>query len=506
MKTFPLAFLTLILGLSLPAARLHGQDDTYYWTGEGDNGNWSNADNWNPVPDFNTSTSPNSVQNGYIFIFEGPNQPDQNTGSSARFRELHFKGGDFTLTTSGQVVFGKQDGGITVDSDDITLHAGSVAMSVFRNKTVGGLTVNDGTLLLDVAGNVTVGGSEVVRYLPVDGNGTITLQGTMIDSGVGGGLHLKSTFSGRLILNTGGSTLGTIGGGTLSHAGTGILELRANDAAGVLPFEFLNSQAAIEAGGGARTLQNAVKAHTGFRVTGSHALGLAGTLDLGMGSQTIEVVETGGALILQSAVTGSGGTFTKTGEGRLVIESDNTAAWSQTVAIDEGELHVANQTGLATGSGLLIIGADGHLSGASGRVGTAEIVGTVHLESTEVLTFAGDLSMQAGSGIVMTYGAGAALLEGDLDLAEGVTLSLDGSGWAPGETYRLFNLADGSITGELSFSGPYLATFFYQSGEEGYIDFQLAAIPEPSGVLLGTIAFALAAATLRRRKTNALTF
>ncbi len=450
----------------------------FYWTGLGGNGSWSDEANWSdPAPDFSAS---NAVQGEYIFLFNSPVEMQQSMGTSQRrFDRFEFSTGSFQLSNgTGALTFVKGTGGIVVSGGHHSISAGSFNMNVFASTSSGGLKVNDGSLTLTTSGSFAVAGSSALRYLPVDGNGTITLNGILSTNSNGGTLKLRESFSGKLILNTAGSTIGV---GELLHEGSGTVRLDADDALGTLAIHFNNAAAKIESGLGARKITNAVLAETGFSLIGGYDLELAGAMgNSGALGQTVNVKEAGTTLHLSGSVSGSSGQWTKEGAGTVVLSADNAASWSQAIVVEEGVLRVENAAGSATGSGAVTISADGSLAG-NGRIGgVTSIHGTLELGETAALRFGDHLTLEDESRIVLSYGSGPALLEGDLSVGEQVTLVLDASSsWEVGQTYRLFELTDGTITGSLTLAGPYTALWDIQSGPDGYIAFELQAIPEP---------------------------
>lgn len=461
----------------------------FSWTGLGGNGSWLDTANWSaPAPDFSAS---NAVQSDYIFLFNSPVEMQQSMGGATRrFDRMEFSTGSFQLENgTGVLTFTKSVGGIVVSGGNHSITAGNFNLNVFVANSLGGLKVDNGSLTLTTSGSFAVAGSSALRYLPVDGNGTITLNGALSTNDNGGTVRLRESFSGKLILNTAGSTIRV---GEFLHEGSGTVRLDADDAIGTLALHFKNAAAKIESGLGARTIANAVIVESGFHLVGGNDLKMEGAVNhTGADGHIIGVEQAGATLHFSGNVSGSVEPWTKKGAGTVILSGDNAASWSQAVVVENGLLRVENATGSATGSGTVTIGADGSLAG-NGRIGGAtSIHGTLELGEAAALRFGDDLTLEDESRMVLSYGSAPARVEGNLSFGEQVTLVLDASAaWEIGQSYRLFELTDGTITGSLTLAGPYTALWDIQSGPEGYIAFELQAIPEPGhwALLLSGIA------------------
>lgn len=463
----------------------------FYWTGDGGDGNWSNLANWNPAPNFSAD---NATQNTYQFVFNEAVQMNQNLGGGVvRLSRMTFTTGAFNLEmgVNGQYTFGQATGGIYVTAGNHVISGDRFNFNIFTNTSAGGLFVDEGSLTLNATTGIGIAGTSSMRYLPVGGNGTIILNGALTSNDNGGTVRLREGFSGRLILNTSGSTIT----GNAEHRGTGILEIGANDALGGLVLRFENASARLESGQGNRVIQNSVVATTGFSLAGDHSMEFAGQTDWGTGNRTVTIENAGNQLILSGTVLGSSGVVTKEGLGEWVLSSDSESTWSQEVRIAEGTLWVRNSSGSATGSGEVYVENVARLGG-NGRIsGATSIEGTLLLGNEGGLTLGNTLSFETDSRIELMYGADAALVESGLAFADNVRVWLEASDfWQVGETYRLFELNSGEVTGLLALAGGYEGNFNYENGPGGFVEFTLTAIPEPGtwvlmiavAILLGT--------------------
>ncbi|HWL54376.1 MAG TPA: PEP-CTERM sorting domain-containing protein [Chthoniobacteraceae bacterium] len=449
--------------------------DSFQWTGGASTGNWLDLGNWSsPPPDFNDTDDA-------IFVFDTAVQMNQSMGGTTRrFDRFEFSAGNFQLDNgTGALTFVKAVGGMVVSAGNHSISAGRFSINIYTATSGGGLSVNNGSLSLSASEGFFITGSKELRYLPISGNGTVTLSGELLESTNGGTLKLRESFTGKLILDTAGSTINL---GKLLYDGGGTVRLDADDALGSLTIDFNNAAAKIESGLGARSIANNVIARSSFTVVGEYDLEVKGSVsNEGAGGQAVTVAEAATTLRLSGGISGSLGTWTKAGAGTVVLSGENTGSWSQAIVVEEGILRVENETGSATGSGMVTVQADATLAG-NGRVGGAtSIHGTLELGEAVPLRFGEALSFEEGSRITLSAGSAPALLEGDLSFGEGVTLVLDAaSTWEVGETYRLFELTDGTITGSLTLSGSYTAVWDIQDGPDGYVAFELQAIPEPA--------------------------
>lgn len=471
----------------------------FVWNGTGGDGNWLNLDNWNPQPNFSAS---NVEQNAFIFEFSQVVQMQQNMGNvQRRFHSLNFSAGSFQLENGlGALVFGSGGGGIIVSSGDHQVSAGAFNINVYVNNSVGGLIVNNGSLTLTVndgGAGYSITGSSALRYLPVEGNGTITLNGKMNFNTNGGTIRLRENFSGRLVLNTEGSTIGV---GSVEHRGTGVLQIGADDALGTLTLRFENDGARVESGNGARVIQNNVVVDSGFALTGDRNMEFSGGVNF-TGNHQVRVDDVGAELVMSGSISGSIGEVTKSGEGTWRLKGDHSGSWSQGIGVHEGTLYVDTSVGSATGSGDLYIAQEATLTGVGGIGGNVNIAGELLLGDSGALVFENSVEFNSA---MIHYGSDsiAAAVEGDLLFGQDVVVKLDSaSSFEIGETYRLFDVYGGTITGELELAGGYIGDFAYQAGENGYVEFTLIQIPEPGTLGIAVLGL-LGAARMIRRKTS----
>lgn len=501
---------TLLLATSLS---LHA--NPFFWTGAGGDGNWSNEDNWSPeAPDWNAD---NSTRNAFQFIFDSGVQTNQTTvNAETRFNRMIFDGDDYTIETSDRFLFGGGNGGIIVDDGDIVLTSRRIAMNVFTPASSGGLEVNNGSLHLNVtlpgtdSGQISVGGTGG-RYFPVDGNGTIMVDGFFTDAGDGGGIRTKQDFTGRLILNTPGSTISVL---STWLQGSGTVEVRTDDSLGTLPILVQNTLATLEAGNGARTLQNNVNAETGFRVSGDNRLTLAGSINLGVGSRTVQVMSSDGHLVFDHEVSGADGTFTTDGPGLLEITGDNSSTWSQQIAINNGELRVSNSSGSATGTGNISVNNGGLLSGNGAVEGIISLnIGGAISPGNSIGTLSGDSlvwnSDNNTAGMLFHLdgdGSTSDLLSltGAFTKGDGDVFVFDFLGTGAEGQYTLVEFDSTTFLGGAEFLATNLASGLSGSFDLGANSLTLTVIPEPSSLALPLLGMALLWGSKRRRHSNSV--
>lgn len=351
------------------------------------------------------------------------------------------------------------------------------------NTYTGGTTVNQGTLLVNSTGTLPAGGNVVINGTAA---GTTSLQvnstaGQSIGTLTFGGAGAGATATNTLQLNAGTFTLG----GNVAYLATN------------------NPGTATIAGSG-------------------------GTLALN-GNRVFDVADSSNSffeLTVNSVISGTGNSITKTGAGALSLRGANTYTGGTVVAA--GTLYASNfnSSGSATGTGTVLIqsGAmlrgNGFISGAT-TIESGGALGPLSTLTPGTLTFSGGLTLLAGSSvgfqlgtlssdkIVITGGQLAGPASGTITLNLYAPGSVDSGAFAAG-TYTLFNFSTGGTTTS-SFDvsdftlGTTISGYTYDLSISGNtLQLTASAIPEPSTYAAIFGALALAGAVWRRRRSTAL--
>ncbi len=240
-------------------------------------------------------------------------------------------------------------------------------------------------------------------------NATIDNAGGDGSGGVGTGLHfISSTTAGAATLIARGGTNGG-GGATItfddtSTGGTARLELFGNGSLDI----------------SARDLPGIT-----IGLLEEEGLVFLGANNLTIGSSNLDMLFSG---VIQDggAAGGVGGSLTKIGSGTLTLAGANTYTGATTVGA--GVLLAANQTGSATGSGLVSVnastlGGGGIISGGVEIGSGATLAPAVGSRNQVTLTLQQSLNLTTGAKYVYGFKARASQARTDLVVANGVTIS-----------------------------------------------------------------------------------
>jgi len=397
------------------------------WLANPATGNWSTASNWTPatVPNGPNDTATFATSNVRFVAPEGATQVNGivfNPGAS-RFTIALLT---TTLTISGVGITNNSGitqnfapgpgaidfmnsataGGSNVAFTDAgtvqffnTSTAGNAtftnngAVKFFDTSTAGDATLNNNAEILfqgsSTAGNGTLtnsGGGIVIFSdgTPTADNGTFTNTGGAV-SGGGGGLIVfnAGTAGDATFTNNGGAVSGAFPGETLFNPGdAGDATLIANGGlgggdGGLIVF---SSAGRVSTGGTARVevfgngnLDISQQSAPGLTTGSIEGDGLVflGANNLTVGTNNLSTTFSG--LVQDGGISRrTGGSLTKTGNGKLSLTNANTYTGATTV--NAGSLLVKNRTGSGTGTGAVQVNA-GTLGG-TGKINGAVTVGT----------------------------------------------------------------------------------------------------------------------------------
>jgi fibronectin-binding autotransporter adhesin len=405
-------------------------------------------------------------------------------------------GGTLTLTGIGNGLIAKDIPGtgglIKSGAGTWTLTGG--------NTYTGGTTVNEGTLNLGylsggtgtIRGTLTVNAGATVNYTAANPFGYTAGQSVNVLNIVGGtvgGADLGNHFWNSFQLNMTGGTLYL--GGTLN--------------------EWHNPTITVNSASSTAQI---------LAVTGNAVMrlrdGTSAVFNVADGSQTVD-------LLVNVPITFHTGTsgITKNGAGTMALTQSNT--YNGTTAINGGRLLVNNTAGSGTGTGPVLVSANGTLGG-TGSIGGPVTVDGILAPGTSPGTLTIDNTLVLNGAAVLDYEL-AAPNQGDSPLSDRVDvlgtsgangdLTLDGvlnvtalSGFgAPttGDQWRLFNYT-GTLTdnvlelGTLPALGPSLF-YVVDTATYGQVNL-LVGVPEPATAVLFVLGAVGLAMIGRRRRTR----
>lgn len=491
-----LALVPALISLTLPGTAQAQRTNT--WTGGSGSPYWFGAANW----------SASSPQDFDDLVFTG----------TTRLNHLSYANMDATSPNDfiiNSITFDATAGAFVISDGgparSIIKLQGDITNSSANLQTLNfNFQLNGGNRLVNTtAGDIAIGGiisEDSARTLSQVGAGTLTLSNA-------------NTHSSTQIGTTNGATAGTVliknntalGIGNLDYGAGGTLELGV-DGLAVANYIFVGNRTDTAA----RTIR--------LDLGGSNSGELTGNLDIRVDTAGEFVADVGADDTLTfsgNLVTGAGGNagLTKSGGGTLVLSGTNT--YKGPTAVNDGTLVVDGDSSGVAGNFVVASGATLIGGGTIGGDTTIQSGGTLAAgNSPGVLTFVGDLTLDAGSdtiteidgttrgteydgidvGGLLTYG-GDLSIASDTEIADGV--------------YDLFGI-DGTEGGD--FASIALSGAFYSDnafaldsdiwtavvGSKTYtfsqITGDLTVVPEPGTyALLGGL-FALTYVMLRRRE------
>ncbi|NBW87621.1 MAG: hypothetical protein EBR23_12580, partial [Planctomycetia bacterium] len=281
--------------------------DNSLWTGAGSNALWSTTDNWliTPVPGPTDTAS---------FLDSGNGNTTVDLGSGVTVGAILFDSSSVAAYTIGSGAVGSQNLTLDPSIGTITMSASVAANETFNANVLLGtgaagtwtFTNNSttNTLLLSGAVQGGTGGSAGAQTLTVGGDGNTTISGTIRNGGASS-LALTKSGAGTLAL----SGTNTFTGGATLNGGTLLLNSRgALGTIGTIGF----------AGG---TLRSSANNALDYSSRFSTAANQAYSLDTN-----------GQAVMLATALTSSGGSLTKLGNGTLTLAGANTYTGATTIS------------------------------------------------------------------------------------------------------------------------------------------------------------------------------
>lgn len=307
--------------------------------------------------------------------------------------------------------------------DDVGLTSSQIAslangMSV---SSMGALTLNDGATI-NVDG--TAVGSAATLFGPVSsGDATITgtgkLIGTKFNVDAGKTLTVANEITGVVGLEAAGpGTLLLTGTNTytgVTRVTGGTLSISSDDNLGAVP---ASAETSVALNGGT------------LRTTADMAFAANRGITVAAAGGSIET-DSGTTLTMNNTLNGAG-TLTKTGEGTLLVNTDNSASYTGATVIEAGAVQLA--TGALTGSGDVTLNGTSSVLLGTGTVAgnTSVLLGTIQPGDPGVASGIGTLTIAADATIT-----GGATLDLQFTHANGIGASaasnLDGSGnldWA----------------------------------------------------------------------------
>jgi autotransporter-associated beta strand protein len=434
----------------------------FNWTGNGATSNWSDGKNWG------AGVAPGAGANLEFGLSAAKFTSTDDLANGTHLGSITLDGGGYTVTGNSIVVAGGLDGSAATGSNsfgpNITLAAAEtlLAGNGSTDLTVSG-TLNDNGFALTIGGGN--GKTDLTNAISGSGGLIIGNTGTTTLSGPG------NSFSGLTNVKTGTLLLKCSSGnaipGNLTSAST--VRLNASNQIANTATVTLTGSGLLDTNSYSDTItalslaSNSVKTGTGTltltgNVTDSGASTISGNLALGGTSQSIQVTS-GATLSIPAAISGGG--FTKTGSGTLVLSSKNSYTGGTTMSA--GTLTVGNSSAL--GSGTLTVQA-GTLTGSGGSISLANAVslaGNVTIGGSVALTLSGALTLTGNrtatvsntalttfAGVVGQSTSGLGLTKAGLG-----TLVLSASNTYTGVTTVSAGtlLVNGSISGSVSVAG-----------------------------------------------------
>ena len=320
-------------------------------------------------------------------------------GATVETASIGVSAANSPLGTNGTITFGDPAADNTAVSILRYTGAGETTSKVMlagggaKNVSAFGATIIDqgGSGVLEIASNIAYDVVDYTRVLELrattTSGGTGLFSGQLADNGTGA-VSLRKTGAG--IWTVSGSN--TYTGGTQLNAGT--LSLGSANAIG--------ASGTITFGGG--TLQYSAINTTDYSARFSNVVGQQYRIDTN--SQNVT---------LATALTSSGGSFTKLGAGTLTLTAANTYTGGTTIS-----------------AGTVSVG-DGSTTGSI--VGNVANSGTLAFNRSDALTYAGVVS---GTGAMSKSGAGTLTLTGNNTYTGGTTINAG-----------TVSVGDGSITGSI---------------------------------------------------------
>ena len=368
-----------------------------------------------------------------------------NTGNQDQTR-----GGTFNLTsvTGGQNFPGVINSVTANTSTNLVVNSANTSGT---NILSGGIFLDSGLRFTNAAGGtLSLSGTTDVKAQQIvfSPSGTITT-GPLISSFGTGTLLLNG--SGTLQLTNLANTYTGTNSGSLNAAGTqitnsGTLAISGDGSLGLAPAGSYNNLQFTGSG----TLRAA------------NTISLAATRNVSVASGATASLDSGGNIFTVNGVINGAGNLTKTGNGTLVLNSNNT--FTGGAAINAGTLRVAGQTGAGSGTGTGAVFVNSGVLGGNGRIAGAVTVANnptamLYPNSGTTLTISNDVTLNGTNSVAKfdlssaTNGANDKVVLVNNTLTCGgaqVTVNLTNA-TLPTTDYVLFDVgASGTISGSFN--------------------------------------------------------
>lgn len=501
-----------LLSLSL-ATLAHAQT----WDGGGGGDiDWSNAANWagDTVPDFDTNPA---------ITLTGASNYTSNADAAVTLTSLTFNpgGGNATLTGETLTFLGTTSSGTLINVGN----ASSAGNATIKNniKLLGSGSIRATSRNLTLDGNLELSPGEVQfnansnRSLSINGVISGTLSHVRFTGHVVGTgrvyLNNVNTYTATTTIWTGGVVIGVDAlttGGAFGVGTSSIYMGVANNSDNYTPS--LLTAGAVTMARNIEVITNTNSSGTNKTTLGgttAHTSVFSGTIQLGSVNQagedlTLTAVAGGrvnvtGNLLRASGATGTSDTVTKTGAGIVALSGGNNT-WRGATTVSEGVFLVngtlvghADAEAVTVNSGATLGGAGGTigrdvnlLSGSFMEVGdnAAGVAG--------LLTIEGNLDLAQGVTVRFDLGATQALSDrlvvgGNVTLGETVTFDLSAlSGFGGDAVYTLLSTTGSIIgdTGNIVFTGYNFSDDYQLVVDATSISLVSLAIPEPGAAAL----------------------
>ncbi len=455
---------TAILGTMVaPASAID-----YYWGGDstnpGGSGPWSNTDDtWgtNPAGPFNSNQAEVFASSSPVNIFAGPSGGTVTVDGTINVRWITFSTPGYSIT-GGTLQRLSVAGWLVDGTEDATINSDINLASGFRVLKQGGNTItlngwnNRGTTIS--GGTVIAGADARIGIARIESAGTLVL-----NSGQSGNLRLADGSPFQMT---------HIAGGTLASSNASGIDITSLNPSTSGTFNF---------GTAAYTNPITVSAN------------LAST-----GARTLNVFDNT-AITFSGNLTGSGGSYTKTGAGTAIFSGDN--AYTGATNVDSGTLLV---NGMHTGGGTYSVAADATLGGtgsigadvnvtADGTLAPGASIGS--LDITGNVSLAGILEIEYDTATIdlLNVGGDFDISNATLDFVELAPLGV------PNGTALVF-ATYGSLTGsefaQINNQPAYTEIVYNYQGSNSIA---LLAVPEPEAFVLALLAAVTVGVLLSRR-------
>ena len=393
--------------------------------------------------------------------------------------------GGGVVVNGGLVTFSNDNYNLT---ENTTLNAGELDLNASAPTVgatgYGNVFVNGGTLKLLANDQINAGASLAVTSGTVSFNGynqtllNLTNSGGTINYGSGTVVIIDPTWSGGTNTVVGSTSFGSldISGGANTINSSGVLSVGGDSAGSGLTFSGTGAPSIIVNSGGKLVLtagdvtgistganDSVNPAIAGLSGTGAALIGGSGQVDLGGGTQTINVASGGTSLEIDPQITN--GAINETGAGKLILTGANNYTGGTTIG---GTVQVGNGgatgnlgSGDVTNNGSLIYKRTGSLTESNAISGTGSVIqsgpGVVVLANSTGNTYAGGTSVTGGKLYVNNAsgsgtGSGAVAISGGTVAGSGNITTSGGISVTAGGT-----LSSGDIQSGTTVDGTHLS-------------------------------------------------